>query len=106
MLSSTNKAHPTSSMCVFMTSDAATYLAVGWGIGVTILVLYRLYFHPLAKYPGPVFAAVSDYYLAYYDLWMNGGIVTQLEKLHAAYGKVCPVLPMTYRDLCRTKAQL
>ncbi|KAF6758266.1 cytochrome P450 [Ephemerocybe angulata] len=48
----------------------------------------RLYFHPLSKFPGPALAAMSGYYLAYYDIVKHGGIVEQLEKLHEEYGPV------------------
>ncbi|KAF5357171.1 hypothetical protein D9756_006863 [Leucocoprinus leucothites] len=73
--------------------DATIYPLIAFGTGSTLLALYRLYFHPLAKYPGPALAALSDYYVAYYDLWMGGGLVKQLEKLHKTYGPVVRIGP-------------
>lgn len=78
-------------MLSLMNPEAAIYLSPCCGLGFIVPVLYRLYFHPLAKYPGPILAAISDYYLAYYDLWMDGGIVTQLENLHRRYGKATSI---------------
>jgi len=49
-------------------------------------VIWRLFFHPLANFPGPRLAAISGFYHTYYDLVMYGGLVDQLEILHRKYG--------------------
>ena len=36
--------------------------------------------------PGPLFAALTDYYVTYYDIVKDGATVEQLQKLHALYG--------------------
>ena len=51
-----------------------------------LLTLSRLYFHPLSRVPGPLFAALTDYYVTYYDIVKDGATVEQLQKLHALYG--------------------
>lgn len=56
-------------------------------VGIYFL-LSRLRFHPLAKFPGPTLAALTDYYLAYYDLYKNGDAVEQLRTLHQQYGQL------------------
>ena len=57
------------------------------------LVVYRLFFHPLAKYPGPRLAAITRYYEAYYDLWKGGIYTFKIGELHKEYG-------ITHRLLC------
>ena len=47
----------------------------------------RLYFHPLAIYPGPLLAASTVWYKAYYDIVMDGGWSEHIEHLHDVYGK-------------------
>ena len=50
------------------------------------LFIYRLTFHPLAKFPGPKIAAVSFWYEFYYDWWCQGQYVFEIEKMHKKYG--------------------
>ena len=51
------------------------------------LVLYRLYAHPLARFPGPSIAAATSWYEAYYEIVLNGQYSRQISKLHDRYGK-------------------
>lgn len=45
-------------------------------------VLYRLFLHPLAKFPGPKLAAITRYYEAYYDIVHNGQYTFKIAELH------------------------
>ena len=51
------------------------------------LVIYRLFFHPLSKVPGPKLAAVSRLYDFYYDCVRGGKFVFKIEELHKQFGK-------------------
>lgn len=58
--------------------------------GITIyalgLVLYRLYLHPLAKFPGPRIAAVTSFYEGYFEIVLKGQYSKHISKLHDQYG--------------------
>ncbi|KAK3689303.1 cytochrome P450-like protein [Podospora appendiculata] len=51
----------------------------------TCLVIYRLFFHPLAKYPGPFLAKLSDAYMLYHA-W-KGDRHLEFWRMHEKYGK-------------------
>lgn len=54
------------------------------------LCVYRLYFHPLSKFPGPKLAAITRYYEAYYDVALNGQYTFKIRELHKKYGRDHP----------------
>lgn len=50
------------------------------------LILYRLYWSPLAKFPGPKLAALSNWYEFYYDVFLQGQFTFKIRDLHKKYG--------------------
>lgn len=51
-----------------------------------VLPLYRLYFHPLAAFPGPKCAAVTSWYEFFHDILRKGQFIWTIEQLHEQYG--------------------
>lgn len=60
------------------------------------LVFYRLFLHPLARYPGPRLAAISRWYEAYYDVVLNGKYTIKIAELHKAYGSFRHPFPLFF----------
>jgi hypothetical protein len=61
-----------------------TCLALG---SLTSCSIYRLWFHPLRKIPGPKLAAVTHLYELYFDAIKGGRYLWEIEKLHEKYGE-------------------
>ncbi|KAH8595992.1 cytochrome P450 [Bisporella sp. PMI_857] len=60
--------------------------ALLWGAAISFLTLftYRLAFHPLAKYPGPLLARLTTLYGAYHAY--HGDMHLDLQRLHRKHG--------------------
>ena len=55
--------------------------------------VYRLTLHPLSKFPGPKYAAVSNLYGGYFDLVTDQSYVEKIRKLHEQYGPIVRAWP-------------
>ncbi|KAL8766268.1 MAG: hypothetical protein Q9194_006310 [Teloschistes cf. exilis] len=57
------------------------------------LVIYRLFFSELAKFPGPKIAAATAWYEFYYDIVHEGKYLFEIEKMHLQYGPIVRINP-------------
>ena len=49
--------------------------------------IYRLYFHPLARFPGPKLGIITYWYEFYYDIIRRGQYTFKIRELHEKYGQ-------------------
>ncbi|KAI1113889.1 cytochrome P450 [Nemania sp. NC0429] len=52
------------------------------------VVFYRLFLHPLARFPGPKLAAISRWYEGYYNIVQNGRYTFKIADLHKEYANL------------------
>ncbi|CAG8959711.1 hypothetical protein HYFRA_00001617 [Hymenoscyphus fraxineus] len=77
-------------------SELSVLQLSGFGAGAYFLYLfcraiYRIYFHPLAKYPGPITANFSDLWLVKH--WLGGRWALHVQEAHKKYGKFVRIAP-------------
>ena len=63
-------------------------LAVFFLIYLATLTVYRLYFSPIARFPGSKLTAICGWYETYYQLVKNGGgqFTFKIAEWHEQYG--------------------
>ncbi|MCJ1423011.1 hypothetical protein MMC29_000892 [Sticta canariensis] len=57
------------------------------------LGLYRLYWSPIASFPGSKLTAVSGWYETYFDVFKGGQFTFQVQKWHQQYGPIIRINP-------------
>ncbi|KAL2833610.1 cytochrome P450 [Aspergillus pseudoustus] len=78
----------------------------------SVLVIYRLWFSPIASFPGPLLAKCTFLYEFYYDWVRCGQFYIKIEELHKEYGPIIRITPselhvrepLFYHDLYVTRA--
>lgn len=66
--------------------NAITTWLLAWAVYYVGLVIYRLYFHPLAGFPGPKLAAATGWYEFYFQFWLEGKYIFETERMVKKYG--------------------
>lgn len=65
-----------------------------------LCTVYRLYLHPLSKFPGPKLAAATFLYEFYYDVVKGGMYIWEVERMHEKYGQYRPSLRLSIPAGC------
>jgi hypothetical protein len=83
---------PISATLLFWTMclSSAAFLIYG-----TSLVIYRLYFSPLARFPGPTLAAATAWYETFVDVTRNNfhDVLLDMHKKHGPYPPTPALIP-------------
>lgn len=58
-----------------------------WITYYVFVAIHRLYFSPLAKFPGPKLAALTSWYEFYYDVILQGRYLWRIAEIHQEYGE-------------------
>ena len=65
--------------------------AIGLVLFLLTRSIYRLYFHPLHRIPGPRVAAITQLYEFYFDVFRQGKYIWEVERMHRIYGRHCGI---------------
>ncbi|KAJ5510605.1 hypothetical protein N7453_002708 [Penicillium expansum] len=57
------------------------------------MVIYRLHFHKLSRFPGPRLAAATGLYEIYFSAWGPGIFEHEIENMHRKFGPVVRITP-------------
>lgn len=68
-------------------SDYIVGTAITGVLYLACIAIYRLYFHPLAKFPGPKLVALTQWPEFYWDAIQRGQFVFHIKAMHEKYGR-------------------
>ncbi len=70
--------------------DSITFKIAYLFLAITVYTvyrsIYRLYFSPIAKFPGRKLAALTLWYQFYFDVVKRGTYVWKIKEMHEEYG--------------------
>ncbi|KAJ5592740.1 hypothetical protein N7537_009644 [Penicillium hordei] len=58
-----------------------------------VMIIYRLYFHKLSRFPGPRLAAATGLYEIYFSAWGPGIFEYEIDNMHRKFGPVVRITP-------------
>jgi len=64
-----------------------------WIAYLVAIAIHRLYFSPIAKFPGPKLAALTKWYEFYYDVVLQGQFTFRIQTMHKKYGPIVRITP-------------
>ncbi|CAG8428014.1 unnamed protein product [Penicillium salamii] len=62
-------------------------------VSIVTRSVYRLYFHPLSKFPGPKLTAITHLYEFYFDCIQGGQFIWEIVRMHEQYGPIVRINP-------------
>ncbi|OGE47656.1 hypothetical protein PENARI_c039G08849 [Penicillium arizonense] len=69
---------------------------ISLGLVLFFTTIYRLFFHPLRKFPGPRLAAITQWYQFYHDVILGGKYLSMIPGFEATYdSKIIRIGPNT-----------
>lgn len=51
-----------------------------------VMIIYRLHFHKLSRFPGPRLAAATGLYEIYFSAWGPGIFESEIDNMHEKFG--------------------
>lgn len=51
-----------------------------------VMIIYRLHFHKLSRFPGPRLAAATGLYEIYFSVWGPGIFEHEIDNMHRKFG--------------------
>ena len=72
---------------LFSPATLSIGVALWWGIWATSRAIYNVYFHPLAKFPGPKLAGMTTWWKTYIECFQKASMVKVVAGLHKKHGK-------------------
>ncbi|KAF9057730.1 cytochrome P450 [Panaeolus papilionaceus] len=64
-----------------------------WILHSIVISVYRIYLHPLSRFPGPKLAAITSLYRAYYEVFKGGALLERIHTLHEQHGPIIRIGP-------------